>query len=328
MGGQTTTTQNSTQQSQTQPWTAAQPQLMSLLGQIGSLPTAMTPAQSAASQSLVGAAAGLPSFAPQAEGTASTLLAGGGASSFAPIASSAYSTLQGNLAPFTAPAALDPMSAPGLGTALSTLNSDITNQVNDQFAAAGRDLSPGNTTALARGLSQGEGGLIANQYNADATRALGAAGTLYNAGNTTAGTLSGLNQTALTNELQGAGLAGQIPALATGPAQAWLNAATAAQNLPGQNLAQAEGLLTPLARLGSETSGTSQGTTTQSVPLAQQLVGGAIGTLGLLGQLGMPPGSLGLLGALANLGGGYNPDGSMSGTQWQQAGQGQGPYGY
>jgi hypothetical protein len=63
------------------------------------------------------------------------------------------------------------------------------------------------------------------------------------------------------------------------------------------------------------------------VPLAQQLVGGAIGTLGLLGQLGMPPGSLGLLGALANLGNGYNPDGSMSGTQWQQAGQGQGPYG-
>jgi hypothetical protein len=68
--------------------------------------------------------------------------------------------------------------------------------------------------ALARGLAQGEGGLIANQYNADAARALGAAGTLYNAGNTTAGTLSGLNQTALGNELQGAGLAGQIPALA------------------------------------------------------------------------------------------------------------------
>jgi hypothetical protein len=302
MGGQTTTTQNSSQQSQTQPWTAAQPQLMSLLGRIGSLDGGVTPMQRAASQSLLGAVAGLPDFAPQAEGAANTLLAGGGASGFAPIAASAYGALQNNLAPYLAPSALNPLSTPGFGSALSTLNSDITNQVNGQFAAAGRDLSPGNTAALARGLAQGEGGLIANQYDANAARALAAAGTLYNAGNTTAGTLSGLNQTGLGNMQQGASLAAAIPGLAAGPAQAWLNAADAAQRLPAQNLAPLEGLLTPLAQLGSETSGTSQGTTTQSVPLGQQIAGGAIGTLGLLGQLGMPPGSLGLLGAIANIG--------------------------
>jgi len=300
MGGQTTT-QSSSQQSQTQPWTAAQPQLMSLLGRIGSLDTDVTPMQRAASQSLLGAIAGLPDFAPQAEGAANTLLAGGGASSYAPIASAAYGGLQSNLAPWLAPAALNPLSTPGLGAALGTLNSDITNQVNDQFAAAGRDLSPGNTAALARGLSQGEGGLLANQYDANAARALAAAGTLYNAGNTTAGTLSGLNQAALTNTLQGASLAAQIPGLAAGPAQAALTAANTAQGLPAQNLTRLESLLTPLAQLGSETAGASQGTTTQSVPLAQQIAGGAIGTLGLLGQIGMPVGSLGLLGAIANL---------------------------
>jgi hypothetical protein len=86
-----------------------------------------------------------------------------------------------------------------------------------------------------------------------------------------------------------------------------------------------------LAQLGSQSSGTSQGTTTQSVPLSQQIAGGAIGGLGLLGALGGLPtpgmfGAGGLLDGIANTLGGYNADGSMSGNQWLQAGQGLGPY--
>jgi hypothetical protein len=68
------------------------------------------------------------------------------------------------------------------------------------------------------------------------------------------------------------------------------------------------------------------------VPLSQQIIGGAVGGLGLLGALGgFPAGGIlasgggGLLGGLANLGG-YNADGSMSGNQWVQAGQRLGPY--
>jgi hypothetical protein len=289
MGGQTTTSQTSNQQSQTQPWQAAEPQLTGLLGRLGSLDPSVSPAQNAAATSLGALAAGLPNFASQASAAAGTLLSGGGAGGYAPIASNAYGALQSNLAPFLDRTALDPRNTPGFADALNAANARITNQINDQFAAAGRDLSPGNTAALAYGLTQGDANLIANQYNANAGRALSAADTLYNAGNTTASALSGLNQTALGNELQGAGLAGRIPALATSPAEAWLNAATAAQNLPLQNLSPYENLLTPLARLGSETTGTNQGTTTQSVPLGQQIAGGAIGTLGLLGQLGMPP---------------------------------------
>ena len=72
------------------------------------------------------------------------------------------------------------------------------------------------------------------------------------------------------------------------PAQAQLVAANAAHSLPLQNLAPFESLLTPLAALGSQTSGTSQGTTTQSVPLSQQIIGGAIGGLGLLNGFGLP----------------------------------------
>ena len=65
MGGQTTTTQNATQQSQTQPWAAAQPQLNALLGNLGSINTGVSPQQSAAAGALNTAAQSLPSFAPQ-----------------------------------------------------------------------------------------------------------------------------------------------------------------------------------------------------------------------------------------------------------------------
>jgi hypothetical protein len=129
--------------------------------------------------------------------------------------------------------------------------------------------------------------------------------------------LTGLSQTQLGNQLQGANLAGQIPGLFTAPAQAQLAAATTAHGLPLQNLAQYQSLLTPLAQLGSQTSGTSQGTTTQSVPLSQQIAGGAIGGLGLLGALGGLPtagmfgGSGGLLGGIGRmLAGGSSNSGS------------------
>lgn len=316
MGGQTTTNQTSSQQSQTQPWLAAQPQLLSLLGNLGGTNTSVTPQQSAAASALTSAAAGLPSFAPQATAAANTLLAGGGAGTYAPMLSGAYNNLQSSLAPYLDPNYTNPLSTPGLSTALGAVNQNITNQINDQFAAAGRDLSPGNSTALAYGLAQGEAPMLASQYNTNVGTQLGAANALYGAGNTTAGALTGLDQQGLANMLQGAGLAADIPGLATAPASAQLAAANTAQNLPFANLGAYEGLLTPLAQLGSQSSGTSQGTSTQSVPLAQQIAGGAIGGLGLLGALGGLP-SGGLLGGLANLGGGAaSLPGGGSGLPW------------
>jgi hypothetical protein len=323
MGGQTTTTQNTSQQSQTQPWLAAQPQLQGLLGKLGGLDTGVTPQQSAAAGALTTAAGNLPSFAPQITNTANSLLGGG--PSYGGLLAGAYGNLQNTLAPYLDPARLNPTSTPGFSQALDAMGSRVTNQVNDQFAAAGRDLSPGNSQALGYGLAQAEAPVIASQYNANAANQLAAANAVFGAGNTTASGLTGFGQTQFGNQLQGANLAGQIPSLFMGPAQAQLAAANTAYGQPLQNLAQYSGLLTPLAQLGSQTSGTSQGTTTQSVPLSQQIIGGAIGGLGLLGSLGgLPTG--GMLGGLGNLFGGYNADGSMSGNQWQQAGQGLGPY--
>ena len=288
MPGSNPTTQQ-TQQSQSSPWAPAVPALTSLLGGIGSLPTGVTPGQSGAIANLQSAAGGIPSFAPQASNTANSLFGGGGTGTYAPLQMDAYTNLQSSLSPLTNPANLNPMNTPGFGAALGTMNNDISNQVNDQFAAAGRDLSPGNTTALARGLSQGEGGLIANQYNANAGNLINAGNSVYGAGAGTAGALTGFNQLGNTNQLAGASLAGSIPGLALAPGQAQLGAANAGYNLPFGNIGSAESLLTPLAALGGQSNGSA--TSQTQVPLWQQILGGGLGAAGAAGSLfGAPAG--------------------------------------
>jgi hypothetical protein len=291
MGGSPSQTQNTSQQSQTNPWAPTVPALNNLIGNLSSVSTGVSPAQSAAVNSLLGATSSLPNFAPQAAGTANNLLSGGNANQYAPMLQSAYSGMQGSLSPLANPNNLNPMNTPGFSDALRTMNSDITNQINDQFAAAGRDLSPGNSTALARGLSQGEGNLIANQYNANAGNLMGAANSLYGAGNATAGALTGLNQAGLGNQVQGAGLAAAIPGLATQNASTALSAANTAQNQPFANLAPYEGLLTPLAALGQQSQGSGTSTMTNNVPMWQQILGGVMGSSGALGSMfGAPAG--------------------------------------
>lgn len=314
-GPQTTTNQSS----QTAPWSAAQPQLQSLLGKLGGLNTDVTGNQSAAANNLVSGTSGLGNFSPDAANSASLLFGGGGANNQAPTLQNAYSGLQNSLGGLAAPGNLNPWNTPGFSDALRTMNGDISNQVNDRFAAAGRDLSPGNSTALARGLSQGEGGLIQSQYNANAGNLQNAATAIFQGGNTTAGGLTGFNQLGNQNQLAGAGLAGQIPGLALAPGQAQLGAANTQQGLPGQNLGAYSNLLTPLAQLGSQSSGTQ--TSQTQTPLWQQLAGLGIAGAGMF--MGGPAGAGGLS-ALTSMGemlggnpgavnGSYAPGGAYAG---------------
>lgn len=283
MPGGPTTTQNSN--SQSSPWQPAVQPLQGLLGQISGLNTGVSPNQSTAVNSLWSGANGVPSFAPQATGSANSLLAGGGANGQAGAVQGAYGNLQSSLAPLTSAANLNPFNTPGFSDAYRTMGSDITNNINDHFAAAGRDLSPGNSTALARGLAQGQGGLIAQQYNQNAQNLQGASQGLFNAGLGTGNALTNYNQMGNQNQLAGAGLAGSIPGLAMAPGQAQLSAANMGQMLPGQNLAQIQSLLTPIAALGGQSSGTQ--TTQSQVPAWQQ----ALQVAGGVGQMfmGMPP---------------------------------------
>lgn len=169
------------------------------------------------------------------------------------------------------------MTTPGFSGALQQLNQGITNQVNDQFAAAGRDLSPGNTQALATGLSQGEGQLLANQYNQNAATQQAAINQAFGGANSTA---SGLTQQQLAQiqaNTGGLGVAGSIPQLALQPGSAQLSAASQAAQQPYTNLSWLSSLALPIGALGSSSSGTSTGTTTQNPSLLSNLIGGGLG---------------------------------------------------
>lgn len=286
------------------PWAPTQGLLKNILAQLGGQSTAVTPEQTAAANALWTGASGIQNFMPQANTLAGNLF--GATATNAPIMSNAYGAYTGELQPYLSASYLNPMSNPYLGQALATTNQDITNQINSQFAAAGRDLSPANTQALARGLSQGEAGLLTGQYNTNVANQLGAAGSAFGAGGTTAEGLTGLQQTALTNQLQGAGLAGQLPTLAAAPGMGMLNAANVQQQLPYQNIGLLQSLVQPLAGLGRQTYGTTtgtgtssdlfnqagtgissgQGVTQQQTSPISNIIGGGLGALGLLGGTG------------------------------------------
>jgi len=73
------------------------------------------------------------------------------------IVNDAYRDLKTNLAPFASGAYADPSGNPALRGWLDTINGDVMQRVNSQFAAAGRDLSGMNQQALARGDRTGRG---------------------------------------------------------------------------------------------------------------------------------------------------------------------------
>jgi hypothetical protein len=286
MGGQTqqNTTQN--QVAQTTPWAPAAGTIASLLGQAGNINPNLTGTETGALNSLTALGAQGNQFAPAIGGVANSLLAGGNANAQSGLLNNAYSQYQQQLNPYLQSSFLDPRNTPGFSDALKAVNSDITNQVNGQFAAAGRDLSGMNTQALARGLSQGEGQLVANQYNQNAQNQLGAMGSLYGAGNTTGGLLSQLNQQALANQQAGIGASQQATAAQQYGPLLELQAEAQRRGIPLETLAAQMGIALPAGQaFGTQvTTGTEQKQT--SVPLSQQILGGLVGGAGLLGGSG------------------------------------------
>jgi hypothetical protein len=277
MGGTSTTSQ--TQQSQTAPWEAAQPMLQGILGQLGPLVqnSGLSPTESGAiSQLSQNAAQGNP-YASQIGSFAGNLLSGGGADAQAPNLQSGLSTLRSQLTPYADGSMIG--NNPALQAQLAQIASDTTNQVNSQFAAAGRDGSGMNQQTLARGIAQGEAPVIAGQYNQDVANQLGAANALYGAQNSTSGLLSGLTQQGLANQLQGVTSSQDALNAQNYTPQQQLALAQLAQSIPAQNLGLLAQIGVPIAGLGQQTSGTTQGT--QQMSGAQQFgtIAGGVGNL-------------------------------------------------
>lgn len=282
MGG--TSKQTSTQQSETAPWAPAQDTLKGILGQLNNYvgSTGLNNTQMNALNTVQQNASGVGQYAPAVQNYTQNLLGGGGAMNQAGTINQNYLDYQKATQPLASNTNYDPMQTPGIGDQLSALKDDITQSVNGQFAAAGRDFSGYNQKALGRGLSAGLAPVLTAQYNQNVQNQQGAAGNLYNAGNSTAGLLSDLQQQDLSN--RGAGLgaisAGQ-DALNSG-ANNILAAEAQKLGIPLQNLGLLAQIGTPIAGLGGTSSGT--GTQTNQMSGAQQF-GTIASGLGSLGKL-------------------------------------------
>lgn len=188
MGGTSTQSQNqqqqstanTTQNSTTAPWAAAQPALQGILsqlqGQLGN--TGLTQGQSSAINGLSD---------PALQGKINQ----------------AYGQYYNATNPLASNTNYDPMSTPGIGDQLAALKDQITTGVNGQFAAAGRDGSGYNQKALGQGLAAGLAPVLTNQYNQNVTNQQNAANNLFGAAGTNVGIQSGLLQQALAAQTAG-----------------------------------------------------------------------------------------------------------------------------
>jgi hypothetical protein len=281
MGGQSTSTQ--TQQSQTQPWQPAQPMLQSILSQVGSglNNTALTGAETGALDTLKQNAAQGNPYAGQIGSYAQSLLNGGNALAQAPNVQSNLQTLQSQLTPYANGSMIG--NNPALAAQLAQIQNDVGTSVNGQFAAAGRDFSGANQMAYGRGIAAAEAPIIAAQYNQDVQNQLAAANALYGAGNTTAGTLSGMQQQYLANQGQGVTASqGALDARNYG-ANATLAEEAQRRGIPVQALGLLAQIGTPIAQLGQQTNGTMTGT--QELSGADQFAKIAGGISGLIGAI-------------------------------------------
>lgn len=282
MPGQSTSQQSTTQASQTAPWAAAQPLLGSIIGDLSGLNTNVTPGQTSAYTQLTNAASGLPNFAPQAEGVVNNAF-GTNTTPQQNLLTGANTTFQDTLSPYLSSSYLNPMNTPGLSTELQGLTNTISNNVNDQFAAAGRSLSPGNSTALAYGLEQGEAPVLASQYNANVANQLAAGNAGFGASNTTAQGLTAQQLAQLQAETTGLSAASTIPGLATQPGMTAEQIATMQAQQPFTNLGWLSSLAYPLGALGSQSSGSGTQTGTATQPWSQTLgqLGAGLGGLSM-----------------------------------------------
>jgi hypothetical protein len=266
MGGSPATKESSSVQ-QSNPYAPAQGLLDNLLSKAGGVNSNLTGAEEYALNTLTGNARAGNRFAPQITGVANTLLGGGGPDRSG-MANDAYAQYQRSLNPYLGSDYLNPYNTPGFSDAASTLKGDITSQINGMFAGAGRDLSGMNVQTLARGLSQGLGGLMQNQYNTNVGNQLAAANSLFGAGGQTAGLLSNLDQARLGNQQAGITAADAAnTAMNWGPMQE-LAIEAQRRGIPLDTLTKQMGLVLPAAQaFGSKTSESTETSTPASNPM-------------------------------------------------------------
>jgi hypothetical protein len=278
MGG--TSSSSSTQQSSTSPWATGTAPIQGIVSQLNPLigQSGLNPIESGAISQITNMAGAGNPYASQIGANATSLLNGGGALNQAAPLNQAFQTYQSQLTPYTSPN-YSTLNSPAVQAALQQNASDITNQVNGEFAAAGREGSGMNQQTLARGIEQANAPVILNQANTDTATGLGAGAALNNAAAQNAGLLAGLQQQYLANTQTGTQAATDAWNAQLLPYQTQLAAQQQGQTIPAQNLGMLAQIGIPIAGLGTNSTGSSSGTSTESGAQQFSQIAGGIGSL-------------------------------------------------
>lgn len=247
MGG--TSKSSSTQSSSLSAYDPAKPGLDGLLGGINGMvgsAGSLSQGQQGAINQVIGNANSQPNYNPAISSGTMGLLNGGGAQNNDAAIKSNLGLLQNGVVGQTASGA-NIGNNTALKAQIDTMATDIGGGINSSWAAAGRDGSPGNAQAVARGIAQGTAPVIAAQYNTDTTNALNAGNTLYNAGNSTYGLLNGNQATANTNFTNGIGAVGAGLNAENAAPTAAINAMAQQFNIPASQLTTLLGAISPVA---------------------------------------------------------------------------------
>lgn len=279
MGG--TSTSKSTQTSQLAPYGAADGSLRGILSGLGSLvPQAgtLSGGQQDAINQVVSNANGQPNYNPAISSGTMGLLNGGGAQNNDAAIKSNLGMLQNGFVGQTASGA-NIGNNEALKAQLDTAAADTSQAINSQWAAAGRDGSPGNAQAVARGVTQATAPIIAAQYNTDVSNALNAGSTLYNAGNATYGLLNGTQGAANTNFTNGIGAVSSGLDAENAAPTAKINALAQQFNIPASQLTTLLGSVAPVAAQFGTSNGTSTSESTMSPVQQFALLASGIGSM-------------------------------------------------
>lgn len=279
MGGQSSSEQKTSQTSQTTPYGPAAAPMNSLIGQLGNINPNLTGTETGALNSLqTNAQAGNP-FADQISSVASGLLGGG--PDRTGMVNDAYSQYQSALAPTARGDFVNPESNPQLQGYLSTIQNDVANRVNSQFASAGRDFSGAHVNTLGRGIAAGTAPVLYDAYSQARNQQLGAQDKMFGAGGQTAGLLSGLDQTKFGNQQAGIGAADAATQAQNQPFMQQLEIEAQRRGIPAEAI---KSLLGPLAGIaaafGTQTgTGTQSGTQNMSGAQQFQMIASGLGSL-------------------------------------------------
>lgn len=255
-----------TQRQQTTPWGGTGDIISGLLGGLTNVNPNVTPNENWALSGLENAGFGGNPFAGQIGNVANGLLSGGGPDR-SPVLNDAYNRLVGQLMPTASGDFTDPSKNPFFTQTTQTIGDDIQKRLDALYAGSGRAPSGAGgdyTQQLARGISEGTAPVFSSVYQGERANQLGAANSLFGAGNTTATGLLGMDQTRLGNQIQGIGAAGSaLDASQWGPQQV-LQAEAARRGIPTQSLASLLDLIMRPAQAFGTTTGNTTGTGTQT----------------------------------------------------------------